>query len=304
MKRNRFFTAVLCVLLLLSACGAAPTEEAMDYYVVTESLAPAEQIEALGRVEELASADSAITGAAVSDSRKLIKTVDLDAETEHYDDLIPALEAQIVSLGGYIESRQSGSYARERRWCNMTVRIPAENLPDFVAHVSENANVTASSESTEDITLQYVDTEAKITALQTEQTRLLELLAQAQNITEILEIEARLSDVTYELERYTSQKRSYDNLVSYSTVNLSIQEVQVLTPTEEPSVWQRISTGFGGTLEDLGEGLTDLFVWTVVNSPYLAILAAVLVLIVLGLRRSSKKTKKYRDQPPTPPPAA
>ncbi|MBR2057778.1 MAG: DUF4349 domain-containing protein, partial [Fibrobacter sp.] len=53
------------------------------------------------------------------------------------------------------------------------------------------------------------DTEAKIAALELERSRLMELLATANNLSEILEIEARLSDVTYELERYESHKRGY-----------------------------------------------------------------------------------------------
>jgi hypothetical protein len=47
--------------------------------------------------------------------------------------------------------------------------------------------------------------------------------------------------------------------------------VEVLTPTEEPTVWTRISTGFSETLTDLGDSLTDLFVWVIVESPYLLI---------------------------------
>ena len=140
---------------------------------------------------ELKSDSAGLTEIPAGD-RKLIKTVTINAETEHYDDLIPALDETIIALGGYVESRETGSYTRDRRWSRMTVRIPAEQLAGFLAHVGENANVLSTSEQTQDVTLQYADTEAKITALKTEQNRLLELLAGAQNLGEILEIEAQL----------------------------------------------------------------------------------------------------------------
>lgn len=296
MKRTRFFVLMTVLAILLTACGSAGSvsenyDSAEEVYLFTDAETPAGQLESL-------SSSTASLDVSLQTDRKLIKTVTLEAETEHYDDLMTGLESQIASLGGYIESRESRG--QRSRFCSMTIRIPAESLGQFVAHVNENANVTSSSESTEDITLQYVDTEAKITALETEQARLLELLENAQNLTEILEIEERLSEVTYELERYSSQKRSYDNLVTYSTVHLGISEVQVLTPTEEPTVWQRISSGFAESLNDVGTGLVDIFVWIIACSPHLVIWGGILTGVVLLVRRLGKKRRRPAKPVETP----
>ena len=198
-----------------------------------------------------------------------------------------------------MESRETGSYTRDRRWSRMTVRIPAEQLAGFLAHVGENANVLSTSEQTQDVTLQYADTEAKITALKTEQTRLLELLAGANNLSEILEIEARLSDVTYELERFESQKRSYDNHIDYATVTLHIQEVQVLTPVEEPTVWKRISDGFREALDGVGIGLVYVFVFLTAGSPYLVLWGAVIWGIAILTRKLRRNRQKSKQSPPS-----
>lgn len=298
---KRYFSIILCALMILglfTGCAASDTspevlyqngDAAMDY-VYAETSAAMEP-------ESLKSSSSLDSVAQVN--RKLVKTVYLDAETEHFDELSEGLTAKIAELGGYVETREVDN-GRSRRYCSMTIRIPADKLDSFVEHVNASANVTSTSETAEDITLQYVDTEAKITALKTEQARLLELLEGAKNLSEILEVEARLSDVTYELERYASQMRTYDNLVDYATVHLSFREVEVLTPVEEPSVWERISTGFVQTLDDLGEDLTDLFVWFVVNLPYLLIWAVVITVIVLLVRRAGRKRRARRAPPPPP----
>ena len=298
MKIRQFFAVFLCICLLLTACGSsAPTEEMgmadNGFYSEKYDMAPGETTADM----EL-TGDSALYAPALTD-RKLIKTVSMNAETEHYDDLIPALDGKITALGGYVESRETGNYSRTRRWTQMTVRIPAEQLGDFVTHVGENANVLSTSEQTQDVTIQYADTEAKITALRTEQTRLLELLSQAQNLGEILEIEARLSDVTYELERYESQKRGYDNRITYATVTLHIQEVTVLTPVEEPTVWKRISEGFRDSLEGVGDGLVDIFVFLLAQSPYLVIWGAVIWSIVILVRKLRRKRQKSKQSPPS-----
>jgi hypothetical protein len=160
--------------------------------------------------------------------------------------------------------------------------------------------VTSSTETAEDITLQYVDTAARVSALETEQTRLLELLAAAEDLSEILEIEKRLSEVSYMLESHASQLRTYDNLVDYATVHLNLREVTQLTPTDEPTVWERISRGFGETLDDLWNNTTNFFVWFIVNLPRLVIWAGVVTAIALLSRKLRRKVRTMKA-PPAPP---
>ena len=304
MKRTRFLSLLLCLCLLLTACGGGAPTESGDFHRAEANYASDEMIEmpfettAAMAPEELKSDDSFPEAPAQTD-RKLIKTVSMDAETEHYDDLIAAIEEKLTALGGYTENRQTGSYGKTRRWSEMTIRIPAGSLNSFVAHVTESANVLRTSEETVDVTLQYSDTEAKIAALETERSRLMELLAEAGNLSEILEIEARLSDVTYELERYESRKRGYDNQITYATVHLHIEEVEVLTPMEEPTVWTRIRDGFMDSLEGVGDGIVDVFVYLVAGSPYLVVFGAVMALIILIARKQSRKAQKTKHSPPS-----
>ena len=303
MKRTRFFALFLSLCILLTACGsAAPTDDGIFNRAEADmNSAALDQMEmpfeTSAAPEELKS-ESAIDAPVLSD-RKLIKTVQIEAETEEYDALVAALEEKLAALGGYTESRQTGTFGKTRRWSNMTLRIPAQNLASFVAHVTEAANVLSTSEETQDVTLQYSDTEAKLAALKTEQARLLELLAAANNLSEILEIEARLSDVTYELERYESQKRGYDNRINYATVHLSLEEVAVLTELEEPTVWTRIRDGFTESLQGVSDGFVDLFVYLIAGSPYIAVTGAVLALVILLARKQSRKAQKEKQSAPS-----
>lgn len=62
--------------------------------------------------------------------------------------------------------------------------------------------------------------------------------------------------------------------------------VEVLTPVEEPTVWERISTGFGETVDELAETVTDLFVWVIVESPNILIFAILVSIIVFAFRKA------------------
>ncbi len=307
MKVRKILSALLVLLLLISltACGSSAKSEAADnYYSGNMEAAPAEKPGA-GLVTDSSQEYGTSSAATLPTDRKLIRTISIEAETEDLTSLTDALTARIAALGGYVESKNlrngsaySGYY---RRTLSLTVRIPAEKADEFVAQVSEESNIVSSTESIDDVTLQYVDTESHVKALETEQDRLLALLEKAETLKDILTLEERLTSVRYELERYASYLRTLDNQVTYATIHLSVTEVKEYTPIieEEPTVWQRISTGFGRSLKNIGESLTDFFVWFTVNSPYILIWGAIAAVIILILRK--RRGKSFRRRKPAQP---
>ena len=298
MKKNKLLCMLLTLLLLtgiLTGCGAASktaasANGAVSYDAAMQEAAP----EAMAAGNSLTSSGSDTT-MVLPENRKWIVTVNLSAETEDLDAMTQALEEKITDLGGYVEDQtvyNGSAYANRRyRSASMTVRIPAEDVDKFTEEVAGISNVVSQQKNLEDITLQYVDTESRLTALETEQTRLLELLEQAETTADLLEIEARLSEVRYQLESAASQLRLYDNQVDYATIYLSIEEVQEYTPVEEPNLWERIRDGFVGSLQGLGNGALDLVVWIIVSSPYLIVLGAGITLVVVLIRRIGKNKK-------------
>lgn len=246
-------------------------------------------------------------------NRKLIKTVNLSVETQEFDKLLGTVENKTAEYGGYIEQlyTYNGSiYNSSRSYKNasLTLRIPKENLDDFLTEVGKAGNITSRTESVEDVTLTYVDMESHKKVLLAEQERLLSFLEQAQTIEEIITIESRLSDVRYQIESMESQLRTYDNLVDYSTVYLEINEVAVLTPVEEEqeTIWERMGSGFMNSVDSLLHELQELFVGFVVILPYLLFILLVILAIVgivvggvkLGMKKNNKKnTKKGAKEP-------
>lgn len=302
MKRRNLTALLLAALMLaavLTGCGASSKSEAADVGYSNSAEAP--MAEEMGAEVLYSSGSTADSAAIDTSSQKLIRRVSIDAETEDLETLLSQLSEQISGLNGYIEEQElynGSSYSSYRyRSAYLVVRIPAENLDGFVSEVKGISNVVTYNESTEDVTLTYVATESRITALETEEARLLELLAKAETMSDLLEIEARLTDVRSELESVNSQLRVLRNQVSYATVTLSIEQVKVYTEVEEPTVWQRITSGFSRNIENIGESLVDFFVWAVTYSPQLIFWAVVIAAVIVMVRRSAKKRKKN-----TPPP--
>lgn len=296
MKRNRYIAAFLALILLISlaGCGASATKNSYAEEAAAGPMAPAMMADSAAN-DSLTSA-SANGSAVIPENRKWIVTVYMSAETEDLDAMTAALDERIAVLNGYVEDQRiynGSAYATSRyRNAHLTVRIPAEQVDQFAEQVSGIANVISQEKNLEDVTLTYVSTESRLAALQTEEARLLELMAKAETMSDLLEIEARLTDVRYELESVTSRLRTYDNQINYATIYLDISEVQEYTPVEDPTLWQRITGGFKDSLEGLSESLQDLLVGIVVVFPFLLVYGGIGLVIFLVVRKIVKKAPK------------
>ncbi len=304
MKNRRLFAPLLAFLLiatLFAGCASKANDSAYES-VTNPGSAPDYSYGDLVDVKEDASLSTTTSGE-TSSYQKKIRNLEMNVETEDMDTLLSNVENRVNELGGYVEQKEvyRGSAYAERVYRNayLTLRIPAEQADFFVEKVGEVSNITSTTEDVDDVTLQYVATESRITALTTEETRLLELLAKAENMEDLLLIESRLTDVRTELEEYTSQLRLFDNLVNYATIRLRVSEVKEYTPTQEKTFWQRIGGGFMDNLKDLGTGLSNFVVFLITSLPYLVLIAVILLLILLAVKAGVKKRKKNKAKKET-----
>lgn len=267
------------------------------------------------------SGSSAGTGSeGVRAGRKLIRTVHMDVETMEFDELLSYVKNKTAELGGYVESMDiyngstyydsysySGTGYRDYRNGRLTLRIPKDKLDGFLTVVEENSNITNRSEQEVDVTLDYVDLDSHKKVLETEQERLLVLMEQATTVEEIIMLESRLSEIRYQIESMESQLRTFDNQIEYSTVYLNITEVIELTPIEpvEKTTWERISDGFMNSVKNVGNGIKEFFIGLIIVSPYLFVLAIVLllftVMVLLIVKKIVKSYEKKTVKPKTVP---
>ena len=248
----------------------------------------------------------------VDNNRKLIKTVNMDVETKEFDALINTLDTQVELFGGYVESQNTwngtyydyyGNYSDpSARNANYTIRIPRENLDEFLETFSPLCNVKNKSESVEDITLSYVDLESHKAALETEEQTLLQLMEEATEMYDILTIEDKLTEIRYQLQSMESQLRTYDNKVTYSTIYISISEVKELTIIEpEPETfWDKLSKRFTNSIISMGDGFQGFIIWFIAALPHLLLWGGIIFGRTMAIRAivryNIKKNRKRREE--------
>lgn len=291
MKARRWL-AILLIALLLTGCGAKSIAEDSASWDANGSVAET----GAAMAPEMGMMDTAGTNTTMDEARKWIVTMNVSVETQDLDTALSQVNDQIGQFGGYVQNQNvynGSTYSGHRyRSADLTIRIPADQADAFTQQIGSVCHVVSKSQQREDVTLTYVATESRLNALKTEEARLLELLAQAEDMSDLLQIESRLTDVRYELESVTSQLRVLTNQVDYATIYLDIQEVREYTDTEEEkTVWQRISGGFVDSLKGIGTGGLELVIWILANLPYLLLLGGVgfaAALIVKKVRKNKK----------------
>lgn len=309
-KKKSFALLAALLLLLLTACGGGARggadQNAGRYEISTDSAAPEEAPAPVPAEGESgweggydAPMDSA--GNALPANTKLILTGELELETKEFDTAVQAVDALVKELGGWYESRsvnQGGSY----RSVSATVRVPAQNFSALMERAGEAAHKTYANEYQQDVSEAYYDNEARLATQRTKLERLQTLLAQAENMEDIIALESAISETELQIEFLTGSLRKYDSLVNYSTVNLSLREVYRLSTDQEAPVTfsQRLGDAFITGLQRGIDGLEDFTIGLARNWVSLLILAAVIAAGVLVFRRNRKRRSQMVPPPPFP----
>ena len=294
---------------MAAASGGMYREEAAAEEAVADSAANM-KINRIAALQESGDTGADSTGAdgqvdtsEIPDSRKLIRNVDLSFETTDFDTFVQDIQSKTTALGGYIESSDlsGNAYTDRHRYAYFTLRIPKPQVDTFLSFAEGEANLTRKYENTQDITLQYYDTESRKKALQSEYDRLLELMAKAESVDAVIAIEQRLSEIRYQLDSFESDLRRYDNQVDYSTITVNVSETTVLTTSEKSGFWSRVQANLESNLEDLCDAAIGFLIWFLSSLPVLLALAILFFLIyriVKAIRSRRKARKAAKNAPP------
>lgn len=288
-KRSIPLFLVLMSLVLLSACGS----DSKTYDAQINDFAET--------VEKEYASDTALGESAIADvpqNSKIIRNAVIDGETKDFDSAVESVKNKISELEGYVE--ESDLYGGESlyngtksaRRAEFIIRIPADALDKFLENTQGLLNITSSSESTTDVTLDYYDIQSRLDTLKTKKTALEAMLEKAETLDDMLVIQDNLYDVIADIEAYQSKLNVYDNKVNYSTVTLTIIEVVEYTVTEEQSFGERINTAFKESWENFGEFCQDFAVFVVAALPVLMFPAIAGVIILIIMYTQKKKSKK------------
>ena len=312
MKKTLSLLLAALLVFALCACGSANTAASAPsaaYDMATTEAAypePEEAAEYGGFAVAAGTQLETGSGAAPEGSpEKLIYSASATVETTEFDQTVEKLTALVAEYGGFVESSsingsnyysQSRGYSSER-YASYVIRVPSDRFSTLMSSLSALGNVPYSHTYTENITAQYYDTGARLTAYKTQETRLLEMMEIAETVEDLISIEEKLTELRYKIESLQSTLNNWDRQVSYSSLNLDVQEVIEYTPESRMSYGQELALALTNGLKRTGEFFKDLLLTLVGALPALVILAVVLA-ILIPVWKKRRKARRMKKNPP------
>lgn len=210
-----------------AAAGTAPTEsrQADKGFGFDSTGAPA-----AGEAPQTEGSGS-LTVAEQSLGRKVISNASVQVEVERgkFQDAFDRAVLLADRYGGYVISSESSAAGEDDvlRSGTVAIRIPSQSFVQALAAAGNLGKLRSRQVSSQDVTEEFVDLEARLRNAEAQERALQELLAQAKTVDEILQVRQHLSAVRGEIEQLKGRLRYLEEHTSFSTITISLFETGV-----------------------------------------------------------------------------
>jgi len=214
-------------------------------------------------------------------SQKRIRTARISLEIKDFQHFESACRA-LAERYGYLAELKATTEEDGRKRADLTLRIQAERFESALMEFKALGTVKHEEIKVEDVTRAYADLEARRANKRAAAVRLREIIAtRTGKLSDVIEAEQALSQVTEELESMEAQKRTLDSQLAYSTLHADVSEPARPAKFREPELWAplvgALKEGRSGLITSLAF-LVEVFI---VLSPWLLLLA----LVIWSIRR-------------------
>ncbi len=302
--------------LLPNTYGQTQDSTALDYSVATEEAPANENRSFKGAMDGDMAADQAAQSPSVdmatnsvdesatstqkqmsSVDRKIVSSAYVQLEVQEYQSSFDAITQLAEKYQGYVAA--SDTYydtGGNASGGHLTIKVDAKSFGQAIEDVKQIGTVASINYSTNDITSYYYDVQGRIEQYELQESRLMEILAQAKTVSDMVTVEQELAKVRVELDSLKGQMQLYDQLTTLSTIDVDLVAPAPDTTSLQPGVWDnigsKIKAGFVAGFNYLLSWLAKMLVAIVFILPIAIILAIILIVVwQIVKHRLKKKTE-------------
>ena len=218
------------------------------------------------------------------------------------DNLPPALasaKSAVLATGGYVGASQESNDG-DRPVATITYRIPAARWDDAISDLRGLATkVVAEQTQATEVGGQIVDLEARLRNLRASEASLQGIAQGTGKVSDLLEVEAQLTDVRGQIEQLDGQRAQLEDQVAYGTL-VTTFGLEVVQVQEAAKGWDPATDVDGATATLIGAGQTLVSGTIWFGIVWLPLLVAI-GLIALVVRFVVRRLGLLRPRDPAPP---
>ena len=185
------------------------------------------------------------------------------------------------------------TYPGSAPYATLTVRVPESLFDATLKRFGQLGRVESVSTSSEDVTSQFVDLQARLRHQRAVETRLVGFLSQTDSISETLAVQDRIDKVQLEIEQLSAQMKSLRETTSYGTLSVFLHEkgsAPIVAAT--PGFWDTLT----GSLELLGRGARVTGLVLTALLPFVLVFGGIGLAVWFGVRRV-RRSRRRTAQP-------
>ncbi|CBK80785.1 hypothetical protein CC1_20670 [Coprococcus catus GD/7] len=203
-----------------------------------------------------------------------------------YNAYIDSVKKELDSAGGYIAKQDKLFYSTEEKKAYLVLRVPRDGSADFAQYIQSAGTVDKSDHVTDKVKNMTSVIDDHVTALQQEQTNLLEMAVKTEDTSTVLSLQSRIADITYEINAYNSKMHVLDEDKQYDSIIINFTEDRNVAFTPRVNnVFRKIITGIG-----------KIFIKCAVVVCAVLPIAAIIGLVVFIVTTAKKKKQEKETQ--------
>jgi len=269
------FTIAVLALLLLTGCGSI-TSNSTDSQLATNYDGANTKV---GMAE---------TSQAAID-QQLIQTASIALRVDDVAETATAITSYVNGIQGRIDSKNEyrNPDSSAITSAEFMIKVPSDKLDEALDRLKTFGDLEGFSTSATDVTLQVVDLDARIAALQNSISSLKKLLDNASNVSDLLAAEAALTQRQSELDGLTSQRNYLADQIDLAAIWVSVYPKNSLAAIKPIGFIAGLEKGW----EEIVKFASNLTTWSGLALPWIGLVVALLLIfkILGGLRKLRRK---------------
>lgn len=196
--------------------------------------------------------------------KKIIKIADLSIEVKSFPAFTRRLHDAVHQSGGYISQEQQNQSSSSIE-NTVTIKIPVDRFDDLLTRLpADSDKLMEKKVSSEDVTMDVIDTKSRLETKKEVRERYLDLLKQARSMKDILAIQEEIDGIQEEMDAASGRIAYLGHSATFSTITLKFYQLLDGGAAEDtpPSFLHKIKLSWLAGWEWCGSVALGLFsVW-------------------------------------------
>lgn len=244
-------------------------------------------------------------GDSLQSDRMVIRNASLSVQADDVEKFLSDVRALATDQSGSV--MQASTSTRDNKvYANLTIQVPSQAFDTTISRIRKLAfKVDSENTTSQDVTEEFVDTDAQVRNLKATEAAYLDLLKKATNVNDTISIQRELSNIRGEIERRQGRLNFLQKKSDYSTITMSISprltETAQTNPAQAWDAGKVLEQAWQGSLRGLQGLATVLITIAVYGWWVLPLLLVGYFVLRLGWKRANEAVNRNTN---TPPPAA